>query len=66
MASTEAVGNATGKKEQHVFVMRHGIRLDSVDLNWEKTTDRPYDTPITNRGKEEAYKCSQNRYTNKV
>ena len=51
---------------QRIYVMRHGARLDSVDLQWERTTDRPYDTPITGRGKLEASQAARQRFADKV
>lgn len=46
--------------------MRHGERLDSTDMSWRLKTDRPYDTPITERGKTEAHHISLKRYSDKV
>lgn len=46
--------------------MRHGERLDSTDMSWRLKTDRPYDTPITERGKTEARHISLKRYSDKV
>lgn len=51
---------------QCVIVMRHGARLDTADPSWERTTDRPYDTPITGKGKIEAYKVASKRCAGKV
>lgn len=54
--------------KQRVIVMRHGARLDSADPNWEVNAgkDRPYDTPLTERGRQEAYRIACNRYKNMV
>ena len=51
---------------QRLFVMRHGERLDSMNPSWRRTADRPYDTPITEKGKLEAYRVAQDRFLNKV
>jgi len=40
--------------DQVLIVARHGERLDTVDESW--TGERPYDPPLTSKGKEDAYK----------
>lgn len=37
--------------------MRHSERLDDVDDSWIASTDRPWDPPITERGREIAYEA---------
>jgi len=39
--------------EVHVWVARHGQRIDFVELNWENTTERPFDPYLTLRGLEQ-------------
>ena len=51
---------------QHVFVMRHGERLDSMDRNWKRTAVRPYDTPLTHHGHNEANRLVKCRLAEKV
>ena len=51
---------------QRLFVMRHGERLDTREPSWARTAVRPYDTPITGKGKLEAFRLAQKRFTNKV
>ena len=51
---------------QHVFLMRHGERLDSMDRNWRRTAARPYDTPLTRRGHSEANRLVKQRLEGKV
>ncbi len=51
---------------QHVFVMRHGERLDSMDRNWKRTAVRPYDTPLTHHGHNEANRLVKCRLAGKV
>ncbi len=51
---------------QHLFVMRHGERLDSHNKQWKETAARPYDTPITPRGRREAMSVARERFTGKV
>lgn len=46
--------------------MRHGERFDTANPYWEYNTDRPYDTPITGKGKIEAYDIAKRRYCGKV
>ncbi|KAI5797619.1 hypothetical protein EDC01DRAFT_31314 [Geopyxis carbonaria] len=31
----------------HIFVVRHGARLDAADKDWAATTAEPYDTPLS-------------------
>ncbi|KAL3738927.1 hypothetical protein ACJRO7_020329 [Eucalyptus globulus] len=35
---------------QHVIVMRHGHRLDSIDRSWPLTAPRPWDPPLAEAG----------------
>jgi broad specificity phosphatase PhoE len=44
--------SAVKQRCQHVYIMRHGERIDDVDSLW--TSDRPFDPPLSNRGKHEA------------
>ena len=50
--------------------MRHGARLDSADPNWAHNTPEgrstPYDTPLTEPGKQEAFGIATKRYKNLV
>ncbi|KAH7279095.1 hypothetical protein KP509_37G004700 [Ceratopteris richardii] len=41
-------------REQHLFVMRHGDRMDDADPNWILTSPRPWDPPLTDKGKKRA------------
>ncbi|RPA79080.1 hypothetical protein BJ508DRAFT_416174 [Ascobolus immersus RN42] len=34
----------------HLFVVRHGFRLDTADKNWHLTSATPYDPPLTYGG----------------
>ncbi|KAK8479925.1 hypothetical protein V6N13_021017 [Hibiscus sabdariffa] len=45
--------------QQHVLVMRHGDRLDHADPTWEKTADRPWDSPLTQRGLSRAFQTGR-------
>jgi len=40
---------------QSMWVMRHGEREDEVNEEWEATSDRPYDPPLTTKGRSQAY-----------
>ena len=62
----EAASGNAGVVEQRIFVMRHGERQDTRDPSWKKTAERPYDTPITSRGKLEAFRLSERRFKGKV
>lgn len=44
---------------QHVFIIRHGERLDNVDYNWVVKSSRPYDPPITNDGEKEVIAAAE-------
>lgn len=52
--------------KQHVFVMRHGERLDSRNRQWKYTAARPYDTPLTHHGHNEANRLVKARLAGKV
>ena len=52
--------------EQRIIVMRHGEREDTQNPKWKQSAVRPYDTPITNKGKVIAHKISQQRFSGKV
>eukprot|EP01060_Flectonema_neradi_P012909 TRINITY_DN19697_c0_g1_i1.p1 TRINITY_DN19697_c0_g1~~TRINITY_DN19697_c0_g1_i1.p1 ORF type:complete len:271 (+),score=33.08 TRINITY_DN19697_c0_g1_i1:110-922(+) len=43
-------------KEQIVYIVRHGHRIDDFDPTWSEGTDRPYDPPLTPEGIETASK----------
>ncbi|GMI66950.1 hypothetical protein like AT3G60450 [Hibiscus trionum] len=45
--------------QQHVLVMRHGDRLDHADPTWEKTADRPWDSPLIQRGLSRAFQTGR-------
>ena len=51
---------------QRLFVMRHGERLDTRDREWKKKAPRPYDTPLTKHGKEEALRVASQKFAGKV
>ena len=53
---------------QYVIVMRHGERLDNVDYTWDRKEgkDRPYDPPLTSRGKKEVHQIVSERFKSKV
>ena len=51
---------------QHLFIIRHGERLDTKNREWKKTAPRPYDTPITPRGEREALRLAKGRFGGKV
>ena len=51
---------------QHLFVMRHGHRLDTADRKWRLTAERPFDTPITGVGEAAAYQRGKIHLRGKV
>ncbi|KAL0714879.1 hypothetical protein Bca4012_021858 [Brassica carinata] len=44
---------------QHVFVMRHGDRLDNFEPDWAKTASRPWDPPLFQNGVVRAFRTGQ-------
>ena len=50
---------------QHVFIIRHGERLDNVDYEWVRRAERPYDPPLTEDGLREAREAGK-RFKDKV
>ena len=50
---------------QRIIVVRHGERLDCVDYSWGKTTSRPYDPPLTEKGFEQARETAE-KFAGKV
>lgn len=43
-----------------VYLVRHGERLDSIDKTWyEKENGNKYDSPLSDKGKEQATKLAQ-------
>eukprot|EP01097_Dermamoeba_algensis_P000565 TRINITY_DN1196_c0_g1_i1.p1 TRINITY_DN1196_c0_g1~~TRINITY_DN1196_c0_g1_i1.p1 ORF type:complete len:181 (-),score=25.41 TRINITY_DN1196_c0_g1_i1:266-808(-) len=51
----EQLGDPAG----HLYVVRHGERIDMVDQTWEKTAAEPDDPPLTERGILQARKTGQ-------
>ena len=49
-----AKGNPEAEQKQSLFIIRHGERLDNVDFRWLRSAARPYDPPLTEKGKEQA------------
>ena len=47
------------ERPQYVYCMRHGEREDSVNKEWIKLTDRPYDPPLTAQGRMDAKATAQ-------
>ncbi|KAL7919708.1 hypothetical protein ACQKWADRAFT_187794 [Trichoderma austrokoningii] len=39
-----------GRLPSHIFIIRHGNRLDAADKQWHFTSPTPYDTPLTYGG----------------
>ena len=44
-------GNPEAEQKQSLFIIRHGERLD---FRWLRSAARPYDPPLTEKGKEQA------------
>jgi len=43
---------------QSFFIVRHGHRQDEEDPDWPKTTDRPWDPPLSAQGRVEAKRAA--------
>jgi hypothetical protein len=52
-AEEEERGPELGTKRQYLVVMRHGERIDEVDLNWRQQSDRPWDPPLSGKGEQQ-------------
>jgi hypothetical protein len=50
----EETGPPLGTKRQYLVVMRHGERLDEVDVAWRETAERPWDPPLSPKGEQQA------------
>lgn len=37
-----------------LFIIRHGLRLDHEDSSWKKEAPRPFDSPLSTNGKDQA------------
>ena len=42
---------ADNVRQQHLLVMRHGLRQDEVDPNFTRRSSRPWDPPLSTRGR---------------
>ncbi len=40
---------------QRVFVIRHGLRIDTEDRTWRETAARPHDPPLSATGRRQAF-----------
>lgn len=50
---------SVGVRRQSLIVMRHSERQDDTDPAWVNSADRPWDPPITERGKEIAFEVGR-------
>ncbi len=46
----EETGPPLGTKRQYLVVMRHGERMDEIDVGWRETSKRPWDPPLSDKG----------------
>ena len=42
-----------------MWVMRHAERQDEVEEGWAAAVDRPFDPPLSRRGRTEAYEAGK-------
>ncbi|KAL2612679.1 hypothetical protein R1flu_024371 [Riccia fluitans] len=54
-SSSDEVNPAERPYMQNLFVMRHGERMDDADEVWAETAPRPWDPPLTEKGKYQAF-----------
>eukprot|EP00271_Cylindrocystis_brebissonii_P008533 TRINITY_DN2290_c1_g1_i2.p1 TRINITY_DN2290_c1_g1~~TRINITY_DN2290_c1_g1_i2.p1 ORF type:complete len:510 (-),score=98.83 TRINITY_DN2290_c1_g1_i2:335-1864(-) len=52
-------GNGVVVRMQTMIAMRHAERLDEVDQSWCATAQRPWDPPITSKGREMAFEAGR-------
>ncbi|CAL8466106.1 g5642 [Coccomyxa elongata] len=50
----EETGPDLGTKRQYLVVMRHGERLDEIDVSWRAQSLRPWDPPLSPKGEKQA------------
>jgi broad specificity phosphatase PhoE len=46
--------DASGERPQLLVIMRHGHRQDEQDQSWTKTAERPWDPPLSTKGRSQA------------
>lgn len=51
--------SSSGVMKQSLFVMRHGERMDNYDPQWADSAPRPWDPPLTDEGKLQAWRTGQ-------
>ncbi len=49
----EETGPDLGTKRQYLVVMRHGERLDEIDVSWRAQSKRPWDPPLSPKGEKQ-------------
>ena len=54
----EETGPPLGTKRQYLVVMRHGERMDEIDLSWRETSKRPWDPPLSDKGLQQVLQLS--------
>ena len=64
-AEEEETGPPLGTQKQYLLVMRHGERLDEVDVGWREKAERPWDPPLSPKGEQQVgRRCSTARHDN--
>eukprot|EP00755_Sulcionema_specki_P006399 Sspe_Gene.35346::Locus_17134_Transcript_1_1_Confidence_1.000_Length_513::g.35346::m.35346 len=53
--SEEAASPLNPSSRRYLYTLRHGHRVDAFDDSWTSQSDRPYDPPLTEEGKQCAY-----------
>ena len=52
-AEEEETGPSLGTQKQYLLVMRHGERLDEIDVGWREKAERPWDPPLSPKGEQQ-------------
>jgi broad specificity phosphatase PhoE len=48
--TTGSSASSSSAVPSHIFIVRHGARLDAADKDWSQSSPTPYDTPLTYGG----------------
>ncbi|KAF8253794.1 hypothetical protein K440DRAFT_639619 [Wilcoxina mikolae CBS 423.85] len=49
-SSSSSSSSSSTAAPSHIFIVRHGARLDAADKDWSQSSPTPYDTPLTYSG----------------
>lgn len=52
--------------ERTLWMVRHGIRQDMLDVTWSAGRERPYDTPLAEQGRQQAAEMGERLLAEKI